>query len=114
MKEDVIRQVKDAESRAEEKTHAAHVQAESIIRDARHLVVELRQKILETARIKAKERFETEAGNFEPELEKVRQTFNDDIAKDSEQAQKKIDGVVDLVVTKFAERWESVEEVTKV
>ncbi len=104
MKEDVIRQVKDAENRAEEKTHEAQAQVDKVIRDARHRAVELRLEILETARAKAKEIIEKGAKNFEPELEKVHQTFQNDITEDSERAQKNIDAVVDFVVTKFRER----------
>jgi vacuolar-type H+-ATPase subunit H len=104
MKEDIIRQVKEAETRSEEKTHEAQARAEKIIYDARHQAVELRLKLLEETRAKAKAMFETGAKEFEPELENVQQTFKDEIVKDSEQAQKTIDTVVDFVVTKFEER----------
>ena len=104
MKEDVIRQVKEAENRAEEETRQAQVQAEKIIHDARHQAVELRLENIEAARTKAKEVIEKGAKDFEPELEKVHQTFKDKMVKDSEQAQQKIDAVVDFVVAKFEER----------
>jgi vacuolar-type H+-ATPase subunit H len=104
MKEDIIRQVKEAENRAEEFMQAAQVQADKILQDARHQAVEQRLKMLEDARTKAKALFETDMQAFEPELETVRQTFKAEIAKDSAQAQKRVDGVVDFVVAKFRER----------
>ena len=104
MKEDVIRQVKEAENRAEEKIHEAQAQADKVIRDARHQAVELRLEILEVARTKAKEIIETGTKGFEPELGKAHQTFKDDIAKDSKEAKQKIDEVVNFVVAKFEER----------
>jgi F0F1-type ATP synthase membrane subunit b/b' len=64
----------------------------------------LRLEVLETARTKAKEIIETGTKGFEPELEKARQTFKEDIAKDSKEAEQKIEAVVDFVVTKFEER----------
>ena len=104
MKEDVIRQVKEAESRSEEKVHEAQTQADKVIHEARHRAVESRLEILETARAKAKKIIEAGTKDFEPELEQAHQTFKDDIAKDSVQAQQKIDEVADFVVAKFEER----------
>ncbi len=104
MKEDIVRQVKAAEDQAEEIIQGAQSKSEKIIYDARHEAVELRLEIVEAARSKAKDLFETGVKEFEPELEKVRQRFKEEIAKDTEQAQKAFDDVVAFVVTKFRER----------
>jgi vacuolar-type H+-ATPase subunit H len=104
MKEDVIRQVKEAETRFEETMQAAQAQADQMMHEARHQIVEVRLKMLEDARTKAKALFETGMRAFEPELETVRQTFKAEIAKDSAQAQKRVDAVVGFVVAKFRER----------
>ena len=110
MKEDIIRQVKEADTRAEEYMQAAQVQADKILQDARHQTVAQRLKMLEDARAKAKTLFETGMRTFEPELETVRQTFKVEMAQDSEQAQKRLDVVVDFVVAKFRERMGSGED----
>ena len=64
MKEDVIRQVKEAESRAEEKTHEAQAQADKIIRDARHQAVELRHQDQRHQEHGAEKGAEQEIGGF--------------------------------------------------
>ena len=104
MKEDIIRQIKTAEEQAEAKLNEARTQADKIIHDARHQAVELRMELIESARNEAKKVFEQGVKGFEPELEHVRQTFKEEIAQDSAQAQKTFDDVVDFVVKKFSER----------
>lgn len=104
MREDVIRQVKAAEDQADEKIREGRAKADKITHDARHAAVEWRLEIVEAARTKAKELFETGVKDFEPELENVRQTFQEEIAKDTAQTQKVFDEVVAFVVKKFRER----------
>ncbi len=104
MKEDVIRQVKAVEDQAEAQIREAQKKADKIIHDARHQAVETRMEILEAARGKAKNLFETGINDFEPELEQLSQKFVAGFAEDNAQAQKVFDGVVEFVVTKFKER----------
>jgi vacuolar-type H+-ATPase subunit H len=107
MNEEVICQIKDAENRAEQTVQQAQTEADAIIREARHKVVEDRQSILEAARQKAKTIFESGAQELEPDLDAVRHTFQEAIDRETDQAQQKLDEVIKFVVAQFKERLES-------
>ena len=109
MKEDIIRQVKAAEDQAEAKIQKAKAQADKIVHDARHQAVESRMEVVEAARGKAEQMFEQGVKDFEPELENVRQRFENEITEDSAKAQQTFDQVVEFVVTKFQEQLGSEE-----
>ena len=106
MKEDVIRQVKNAEDQAEEKIRDAQARAENVLHDARHQAVELRMEIVEAARTKSKTLFETGMKDFEPTLTNVRRQFQADIAEDRKKADKEFGHVVEFVLTRFHEKLE--------
>ena len=101
MKEDIIRQVKAAEDLAEKKIREAEAQVEQILHDARHQVVEHRLKRVEAARVEAKTLFEAGVKDFETELEKVRQSFEEETAQDTKKAQKAIERVIKFVALQF-------------
>ncbi|MCP4399578.1 MAG: hypothetical protein GY801_20035 [bacterium] len=101
MKEDVIRQVKNAEDQAEEKIRDAQSRAEKVLLNARHEAVESRMEIVGAARAKSKKFFEEGLEGFEPELAKIRQQYQDSIAKDREKADKEFEKVVEFVLTSF-------------
>lgn len=107
MKDDIIRQVREAEIQAEQKAQEAKTHAEQILRDARHQAVELREEILEKAKMQARSLFETGAKGVEPEVERTKHTFQDDIANDTECARKNIEAVIESVVTTFHEQFGS-------
>ena len=106
MKEDVIRQVKNAEDQAEEKIRDARTRAEKILQDARHQAVESRMEVVEAARTKSKSAFESGLKNFEPELSTLRQQYRDSIAEDRKRAEKEFENVVEFVLTRFHETLE--------
>ena len=103
MKEDIIRQVKSAEDLAEKKIRETEVQADNILHDARHQAVEYRMERLEAARAEAKELFEAGVKDFETELEKVCQSFEEEMAQDAKKAQKAIESVIKFVAAQFKE-----------
>lgn len=101
MQADLIRQVRDAEIRAEEKSAEAQTQAEAIVREARRQAVEARLETLEHARHRAQEHFEHGARAFEPEIAQLRQTSQADIDRDAQHVQRHFEAAVDFVVTHF-------------
>ena len=106
MKEDVIRQVKDAEDQAEERIRDARTRAEKILQDARHEAVETRMEIVEAARKKAKKDFEGGLKGFELELARSRQQYLDSIDRDRKKAEREFDRVVEFVLSRFHEKLE--------
>ena len=101
MKEDIIKQVREVESRAEQKIKEAQTDVEHIIREARRQVIEQRHDIVEQAKQHAKEIFAKGAKDLEPEVSKIHQHAEQDVTNETEQARKQIASVVDFVVTTF-------------
>jgi vacuolar-type H+-ATPase subunit H len=104
MKDDIIRQVREAEVRAEQKVQEAKTHADQVLRDARHQVVERREEILKNAKTQASSLFEAGAKGVEPEVARTKDSFQDDIANDTQCARKNIDAVIESVVTTFHEQ----------
>jgi vacuolar-type H+-ATPase subunit H len=105
MQADIIRQVRDAEIRAEQKTADAKAKADDILHEARRHAVEARLEILETARQHARDLFERGAKEFEPEIAQLHQGFQTEIASETTLAQQRFETSVDFVVTKFYEQF---------
>ena len=103
MKEDVLRQITDAEQQANQVVHDARMQAETILRNARHQAVEARIKCEEEARNNAKHLFEQGMNEIEQEVAALQKRVQQEIAHDAALANRRRQQTIAFVVAKFGE-----------
>ena len=103
MKEDVLRQITDAEQQANQIVHDARMQAETILHNARHQAVEARIKREEEARNNAKHLFEQGMKEIEQEVATLQQRVQQEIANDAALANRRREQTIEFVVAKFGE-----------
>ena len=103
MKEDVLRQITDAEQQANQVVHDARMQAETLLHNARRQAVEAHIKREEEARNSAKHLIEQGMKDIEQEVAALQQRMQQDIANDAALANRRRQQMIAFVVAKFGE-----------